>query len=313
MKPIVVIGSSNTDFIMKMEQLPRKGETVTNAIFFQTYGGKGANQAVAAAQAGGNTFFINCVGDDRYGALIIENLKRKGVHTEYMIQERGIASGSALVMIDANGNNYLSVAPGANYRLSPQHLDSCRTLIEQAGMVVLQYEVLPETLYAAIDFACSIEKPILLNFAPARPIDGSYFQKIDLLVVNEIEAEFICGFSLDNMENVRKSLPSLLSKGPKTVIVTLGSKGAVAANSEDIFEIPAYDVNVVDTTAAGDVFCGALAVALTKGKGLQESVSYANAAAALSVTSLGAQDSIPSHQQVEVFIRERGRTSHTSV
>jgi len=302
-KPIVVIGSSNIDFIMKMDRLPRKGETITNASFMQTFGGKGANQAVGAARAGGEVYFINCVGDDRFGLLIIENLQRLGVHTEYMVQQSGIASGSALVMIDANGDNYLSVAPGANYCLTPQHLQERSEIIEKAEMVMLQYEVTPEILYSAIDLCNSLGKPILFNFAPARPFAPAYLRKVDLLVVNEIEAEFLCGFPLHSEEDFEKGKAALLNLGPKTVVITLGSKGALAAGPGLSLHVPAFPVQVVDTTAAGDVFCGALAVGLVEGKNLEESLRFANVAAAISVTRLGAQPSAPGREEIEALMK----------
>jgi ribokinase len=301
---IVVIGSSNTDFIMKMDHLPGKGETVTNCSFTQTFGGKGANTAIGAARSGGNVTFVNCVGDDPFGALIIENLRQAGVRTEEMIQAKGSASGSALVMIDFQGDNYLSVAPGSNYKLLPSHINSLRTRISNAEMVVLQYEILPETLTASVDLAFSLNKPILFNYAPARPIDASIFQKVNILVVNEVEAEALCGFTVDTDQKAAKAIEQMLRMGPQTVVVTLGVRGVFAGNNDGYIKEPAYAVDVVDSTAAGDIFCGSLAVALVEGRNLADSIRFANAAAAISVTRLGAQPSAPHRADIEAFLQE---------
>lgn len=299
---IIVIGSSNTDFIMKMERLPRKGETITNASFMQTFGGKGANCAVGAARANGNVTFVNCVGDDPFGPLIIENMQQAGVKTDVMLQAQGIASGSALVMIDDNGDNYLSVAPGANYALLPEHITDLAQRISAAAMVILQYEILPETLYASIDLAHSHDRQILFNFAPARSIDERYFKKITHLVVNEVEAEYLCGFPVDSEAQAYAAANNLLQKGPQAVVITLGGRGAVAVDHAGCFPVPAYPVDPVDTTAAGDIFCGALAVALVEGRSLTDSVRFANAAAAISVTKLGAQPSAPNRQEIDRYL-----------
>jgi len=304
---IVVIGSSNTDFIMKMERLPRKGETITNAVFMQTFGGKGANTAVGAARAGGNVAFINCVGDDAFGPMIIEAMRRAGVQTDGILQAQGIASGSALVMIDANGDNYLSVAPGANYCLTAGDIDQMAGLIASSAMVMLQYEILPETLYAAIDLASRLQKPILFNYAPARPIDESYFAKIRYLVVNEVEAEALCGFAVNSSEQAEAATAALLQRGAQAVVITLGGRGVIATDRTGSFHVPAYSVKVVDTTAAGDIFCGALAVALVEGRSLPESIRFANAAAAIAVSRLGAQPSAPSREEIEAFLRTGDR------
>jgi ribokinase len=307
---IIVIGSSNTDFIMKLERLPNKGETVTNATFMQTFGGKGANAAVGAARAGGNVSFVNCVGDDAFGPLIIAAMRDAGVHTEHITQVAGIASGSALVMIDVRGDNYLSVAPGANYCLTPEHIRALSAELAAAAMIVLQYEILPETLYTAIDMATSFGRPVLFNFAPARPIDERYLQQIELLVVNEIEAAYLAGVSIDSHEQALDAAHALLERGPRAVMITLGARGVAVASADERFIVPAYPVEVVDTTAAGDIFCGALAVALVEGRSLFESVGFANAAAALSVTQLGAQPSAPSRAAIEAFIeRHRAGTA----
>jgi ribokinase len=306
-KKIVVIGSSNVDFIMKMDHLPQIGETVTNASFMQTFGGKGANQAVATAKAGGEIWFVNCVGDDLFASQLKENLRQAGVRVDYVREETGVASGAAFVMVGGAGENYLSVAPGANYRLTPAMLPALEDLLRGAGMLVLQYEVLPETLYAAIDLGHTLGIPVLFNLAPARPFDEAYLPKVNYLAVNEIEAASLCGFAVDTPERVEKAAETLLAKGAGTVILTLGADGAYLATAGLRQKVNAFRVAAVDTTAAGDVFCGALAVALVEEKPLVEAARFANAASAISVTRLGAQPSIPLRAEIEQFLSENSQ------
>lgn len=305
MNKIVVIGSSNVDFIMKMERLPQKGETITNAHFMQTYGGKGANQAVGAARAGGDVWFVNCVGDDAFAPLLKANLRQARVHVDYVFEQRGIASGAALVMVGGAGENYLSVAPGANYQLTPQMVQGLQPFLGNAAMVVLQYEVLPETLYAAIDLGHALGKPILFNLAPARPFETARLPKVTYLVVNESEAAALCSFPVNSLAQVAQAAEALLAQGVPTVIITLGVAGAYLASVGLRQLIPAFQVAAVDTTAAGDIFCGALAVALVEGQPLPAAARFANAAAALSVTRLGAQPSAPDRREIDQFLAER--------
>lgn len=305
MARIVVIGSSNVDFIMKMDHLPSLGETVTNARFMQTFGGKGANQAVGAARAGGEVWFVNCVGDDAFAPLLKANLRAAGVHTDYVIEQKGVMSGAALVMVGGVGENYLSVAPGANYHLTPAMVEALEPLLREAGMVVLQYEILPEALAAAIALADRLAIPILFNLAPARPIASQLIPKVRYLVVNEVEAAFLCGFAVDSDEQVEKACDRLLELGAHTAIITLGAGGVYLASAGLRRRIAAYSVSPVDTTAAGDIFCGALAVALVEDKPLFEAARFASAAAAISVTRLGAQPSAPGREEIDAFLAEQ--------
>jgi ribokinase len=304
-KNIVVIGSSNIDFIMKMPRLPGVGETITDAVFMQTFGGKGANQAVGAARAGGNVYFVNCVGDDDAGARILEQFNREGIHADFVFQEMGIPSGAALVMIGEQGANYLSVAPGANYRLTPAHIDRAETLIKEAAIVVLQYEILPETLKYVLDVCERHKARVLWNCAPARDIDRSYLRKVAILVVNESEAGMLSGIRVASEESAEIAAQELLKAGCETVIITLGAKGAYVASPGMCEWIRAFKVDAVDTTAAGDVYCGCLAVALVEGRTLAESARFAAAAAAISVTRLGAQPSAPFRPEIDAFQNRR--------
>ena len=301
-KNIVVIGSSNVDYIMKMPRLPGVGETVTDAVFMQTFGGKGANQAVGAARAGGNVYFVNCVGDDHTSCRMVEQFRNEGIHTDFVFQEKGISSGTALVMIGEQGANYLSVAPGANYRLTTQHINQVDELIRGAAMVVLQYQILPETLKYILDVCDTHKTKVLWNYAPAKEFDKSYLRKVTILVVNEIEAGMLSGISVAGEESVELVAKELLRLGCETVIITQGAQGSYVAASGVYEWIPAFKVEAVDTTAAGDIYCGCLAVALTEGRTLADSARFAAAASAISVTRLGAQPSAPFRNEIDAFL-----------
>lgn len=303
-KKILVIGSSNVDFTMKMERLPRTGETIGNAQFIQTFGGKGANQAVGAAKAGGDVWLVNCVGDDAFAPLLKGNLLQAGVHTEYVYEQKGVPSGAALIMVGGAGENYISVAPGANYQLTPGMVDDLRSVVSQAAMLILQCEILPETLAAAINLANELAVPVLLNLAPARPLSDEQLQKISYLVVNESEAETLCGFPVNTQESIDRACNALLAKGGKTIILTLGEDGLYAATTLLREKVPAFHVEAIDTTAAGDIFCGALAVAIVEGVPLLTACRFASAAAAICVTRLGAQTSAPTRDEIDHFLLE---------
>ncbi|MDX1284839.1 MAG: ribokinase [Draconibacterium sp.] len=301
---ILVIGSSNVDLIMKMDHLPEKGETVTDAEFMQVYGGKGANQAVAAARAGGNVAFINCVGEDAYTPQMVQNFKNDGIDTRFVFKEKGMASGHALVMIGGAGMNYLSVAPGANYELTPAKIREAVPLIGEVAMIVMQYEILEETIKYVIDLATEKSIPVMWNMAPARAFDLSYIPKINILVLNEVEAGFLAEMQVDTEEDAEKAANILVDKGVEKVIITLGAKGAFVVTKDEKVSVPSYKVDAVDTTAAGDTFCGSFAVALVEGKTLKESLQFASAAAAISVTRMGAQPSAPMREEIDKFLIE---------
>lgn len=299
---IVVIGSSNVDFIMKAARLPEKGETITDAAFTQAFGGKGANQAVAAARAGGNTWFVTCLGSDPFAPALRQALADAGVHTDHVYTQPNETSGAALVMIGENGMNYITVAPGANYSLTPEMVHALEPLLREAAILVLQYEIRPDTLYACLDLAHALGAPTLFNLAPARPFDAACLPKVTCLAVNESEAQSLCGFAVESPASVEQAAQTLLAKGAQTVIITLGARGVYLASADLRQFIPAFKVQAVDTTAAGDVFSGALAVALVEGQPLPEAARFACAAAAISVTRLGAQSSIPTRAEIEHFL-----------
>ncbi len=303
MKKIVVIGSSNVDLIMKMDHLPEKGETVTNAEFFQVYGGKGANQAVAAARAGGNVAFVSCVGEDAYTPQMVRNYNNDGIDTRFVFLEKGEVSGHALIMIGQTGENIISVAPGANYLLTPDKIDEALPVIENAAMIVMQYEIQEETIKYVIDIANKKGIPVMWNCAPARAFDLSYIPKINILVLNEVEAGFLAEMQVENETHAEKAAQKLVDSGVEKVIITLGSKGAFVLTKTEKVSVPAFKVEAVDTTAAGDTFCGAFAVALVEGKSLKDSLQFASVAAAISVTRMGAQPSAPTRKEIDEFLK----------
>jgi ribokinase len=306
-KTITVIGSSNVDMIMKMEKLPRLGETVTDAEFFQVYGGKGANTAVGAARAGGKVNFVNCVGDDIFSDPMVENFRKDGINTEFVFKEKGISSGTALVMIGGKGDNYLSVAPGANYRLTNEYIDRAVRVIKEADIILIQNEIPSETIKYIINKAYSLGKKIMYNFAPARPIFDIDWKKISYLVVNETEAEFLSGQKVETDDEIKSAAALLAGKGASNVIITLGERGSYIHSGDLKMLLPAFKVDATDTTAAGDIYCGSLAVALTEGVSLREAVSFAGAASAISVTRIGAQPSAPKRNEIDEFIQRYNR------
>ena len=303
-KNIVVIGSSNVDLIMKMARLPELGETVTDGEFVQVYGGKGANQAVGAARAGGRVQFVNCVGDDAYTTQMVQNFVSDGIDTDLVYHESGIPSGHALVMIGNDGHNYLSVAPGSNYRLTPARVDEAADRIKNAAMVVLQNEIPMESNARALEIAYAAGVPVLWNFAPAMDYPARLFEFRPQVVANEVEARFLTGIEVTDRDSATAAAGALLDKGAPLAIVTLGSAGAITRNAEETVYTPAFKVKAVDTTAAGDVFCGSLAVALTEGRALTDAVRFASAAAALSVQVLGAQPSAPLRTAIDALSKE---------
>jgi len=221
-----------------------------------------------------------------------------------VFQEKGIASGYALVMIGDQGNNYLSVAPGANYRLTPEKIDEAMPVIEESAMILMQYEIPEQTIKYVFDIAKEKNIPVLWNFAPARSFDLSYIGKTTILIVNETEAEFLCGFPVERNGEVEKAGHQLLRMGVELVIITLGKHGSFAFSGTDTIFVPAFHVDVVDTTSAGDVFCGSFAVAQVEGKSLKDSLIFASAAAALCVTKMGAQPSAPNRNEIEKLLNQ---------
>jgi ribokinase len=303
MKPsIVVIGSTNTDMVIKADQLPLPGETVLGGSFFMNPGGKGANQAVAAARLGGNVNFITKIGIDIFGKQCIQIFKDEGLITDYIITSTTHASGVALITIDKYGENCIAVASGANAALTPEDLADAKKEIENASIILMQLEIPVKTVDFIATTVNSKNTKIILNPAPATQLAASLLKNIYIISPNEKEAEMLSGISISDKESVIKAAAIIKEKGPQTVIITLGEKGVYILSPEYNEFIAAPKVIAEDTTAAGDVFNGALAVALSEKKNLKDAVHFACHAASLAVTKLGAQASAPYRKEVEDFM-----------
>jgi ribokinase len=299
---ITVIGSSNVDLIMKLPRLPAVGETVTDGLFTQVFGGKGANTAVAAARAGGRVTLVNAVGDDPFAPTMIRSFEADGINTSQILRVAGVHSGTALVMFDGGGRNYLAVAPGANYELMPEHVDACASIIASSTMVLMQMEIRDQTIERGFRIASEAKVPVLFNWAPARRSTLRVDARMSVLVVNENEAAALAGIPVSDTTAATEAAGKLGSMGPQTVIITLGAQGAVVCDAGHVTIVPAFPVKAVDTTAAGDTFCGALGVALGGGLRLENAVRFASAAAAISVTRVGAQPSIPTRREIDELL-----------
>lgn len=301
---IVVVGSSNVDMIAKVKHLPRPGETVGQALFSRAFGGKGANQAVAAKRAGGAVSFITCLGNDGLGQNMLQALTAEGINTEHILIDQKHPTGTALILVDAQGENSIAVAPGANNSLTPALIDEARFAISGADFVLLQMEIPLETVVYVIEFAASLGKKVLLNPAPAYALDEKLFKHLYILVMNETEAEIMTGIQVSTKDEAMQAADEVLRRGTEIAIITMGEKGAYYATKRERKWIEAYRVQAVDTTAAGDVFCGTLASALQKNYRLPDALRFACAAAAISVTKMGAQPSAPSEQEIKAFLHE---------
>jgi len=303
---VVVIGSTNVDITMQLDHLPKMGETVTNGEYYQAFGGKGANQAVGAARSGGLVHFITCLGDDNFSPLLLESFIKDNIQTNYVFIETGTSTGTALIMTDSQGRNCIGVAPGANECLTPALVDKAKDAIKEADIVLMQCEIPHETNKHIIDLCHRFGKKAMMNLAPARPIEDAYLSKLFLLVVNENEAEKFSGYKVASNTDIERAAESILKKGPKNVIITLGARGSYAACEDKKFFVESYIVDAVDSTGAGDIFCSALAVGLTEGKDFESAVKFATAAAAISVTRLGAQPSTPRRIEIDEFLSKKG-------
>ena len=299
---ITVIGSSNVDFIMQVERLPAPGETVTDAVFMQTFGGKGANQAVAAARSGGNVTFLTGLGEDIYASQMLANFAVDSIETSSILHAKGVPCGTALILFDSLGENYIAVAPGANDSLLPEHIEARKELLQDSALIVMQREIPTHTTQRVLELAENLNVPVLFNYAPVRKCEIPVNPQITGLIVNEGEASALTGLPVQNLEQAQAAATTLRSLGPRFVVLTLGAKGVCFASQEATGHLPAFPVTPIDTTAAGDTFCGAFATALTEGKALEQALLFAQAAAALSVTHIGAQPSIPYRNDIDLFL-----------
>lgn len=299
MGKIVVIGSSNTDLMVRTPRIPQPGETLIGSGFLVNAGGKGANQAVAAARMGGEVTFVASVGDDRFGREAVEHYQSEGIDTRYIAVRPGEASGVALISVDDVAENSIVVAPGANALLSAADVDAAAERIAGADFVLVQLEIPLETVARAVELAVQHGVPVILNPAPAAPLPDRLLARLDLITPNRSETELLTGLRIGSVNDALAAAEWFRVRGVRRVAITMGSSGAVVVDENGAKFVPAYTVRAVDTTAAGDVFNGALAVALSEGRPLDTAARFAAAAASISVTRAGAQCSIPQRAEVD--------------
>ena len=300
---IVVVGSSNTDMVVKGQRLPGPGETVTGGTFVMAPGGKGANQAVAAARLGAEVSFVARVGQDMFGDQAVEGYRKEGILTDLIVRDPQNHTGVALIMVDQRGENLISVASGANHALRPQDLQRAADRIKAADALLLQLEIPMETVQFAARLAAEAGVKVILDPAPApdAPLEDRLLRSVTCLTPNESEAERLTGICVCDEDSARAAAEKLLQSGARRVIVTLGAKGALLAGGGQTVMIPGYPVKALDSTAAGDAFNGGLGAALARGLSWEEAVREANLVGALSVTRLGAQPSLPTADEVRRF------------
>ena len=299
-RPIYVIGSSNTDMVVKTEKLPMPGETVIGGTFFMNPGGKGANQAVAAARLGGRVTFIARVGSDLFGSQALQQFQTENIDTRFVTQDSEYPSGVALIGVDRQGENTIIVAPGSNRQLNVKDVANAFESIAEKSIILIQLEIPQETVEFAILSGKKKNCDVILNPAPVQPVDNSALRNLSIITPNETEAEMLTGIRITDLNTAEQAARQLHQAGVPNVIITLGSKGAFVSTGSNGKLVAAPKVIAVDTTAGGDCFNGALAVALAEGMKIEEAVGFACQAASLSVTRMGAQASMPYRKEVDV-------------
>ena len=297
---IIIIGSSNTNMVVKSAHLPVPGETIIGGTFFMNAGGKGANQAVAAARLGGSVTLIAKTGNDIFGRQAVQSFNNEQIDTSGVLVDDLLPSGIALITVDDHAENCIVVAPGANAALLPTDIAAFKTKIAAATILLLQLEIPVETVEYAANIAFRRKVKVILNPAPACALPDEFLKHISIITPNQKEAEMLSGIPVTDMVSVENAALHLHKKGIETVIITLGAKGALLFHENEFTMIESPKVNAIDTTAAGDVFNGALAVALSEGQLMKDAVAFACRAAAISVTRLGAQASAPYRQEMTV-------------
>jgi ribokinase len=303
---VVVVGSANIDLVTYTDRFPRPGETIFGREFSLGFGGKGANQAVAARLTGGDVAMVARVGDDLFGPATLDNFRSQGIDTSCVEVTPGVSSGVAPIFVEPNGQNRIWVVKGANDKLTPRDVDAAEAVIRGADYLVLQLEIPLETVYHALDFARGLGVRTILNPAPGQPLDLTRAAAADYLIPNETEAEALTGIPVRGMNDARAAAERLRQAGMRRVIVTLGENGALFASEDGMTVIPPFAVTAVDTTGAGDAFIGSLAVFLAEGRGELEAISRANLYAALSTTSPGTMKSFATRDRFESEWAVRG-------
>ena len=305
MKKILVIGSSNTDMITRLPLLPTPGQTILGGSFTTAAGGKGANQAVAAARAGGDVTLVACLGEDAFADTTLEKLRDETLNIDHIKRSSSSASGVALIMVNELGENIIGVAPGANHDLTPTDILALDHLFIDCDLLLLQLEIPLETVEMAAKLARDHDCTVMLNPAPSQAIPSELMKQIDILTPNETETEKLSGIEVTGRASAEEAAAVLQARGAKNVIITMGKQGALLASPDQIQHVEGFDVTPVDTTAAGDTFIGALAVAMCEGQEMPDAIRFANAAAAVSITEVGAQPSIPNRERIDWMLSEQ--------
>ncbi len=304
MSDVVVLGSLNMDLVVRTERIPRPGETVHGHDFRTVPGGKGANQAAAAARLGADVHMLGRVGSDAFGDELLQNMRRQGVGTDHVLRDPEAPSGNAMILVQSDGENSIVVTPGANGRVSVADVDDAKEMLEKARFVVMQFEVPLPVVCHAIELAASLGAQVILNPAPAYPVEPAFLQGVYCLVVNETEAETLSQVAVSGIETATEAGRRLQDLGIPVVIITLGALGALFLDRDETLHVPTRTVEVVDTTAAGDAFIGGLVASLNRSMPLPDAVRYATCAGTLATTVLGAQTSLPTQEQVDAFFAQ---------
>lgn len=301
MSDILVVGSLNADLVVRAPRFPAPGETISGEDLVMIPGGKGANQAVAAARQGAQVAMLGRVGSDSFGPTLIHNLQKNQVNTAYVHTDPS-ATGAAIIVVDAGGQNSIVLSPGANAKVTPQDVEAFP--FQDVKILLLQFEIPLEPVLRAASLARRSGRLVVLNPAPARHFPEALLADVDILVPNESELQLLTDMPVRDPASAEIAARELLAKGVQTVIVTLGGNGALLVTRDKSIHVPAFEVDVVDTTAAGDAFIGGLAAMLLKDWPLEDAVRYGNASGALAVSKFGAQPSLPTQDEVEIFLKE---------
>lgn len=302
MSRVVVIGSANVDFTVRLNRLPRLGETVSGGEFYTSYGGKGANQAVAAHKAGAEVRFLAKVGCDRNGEAIIKHLEGLGLNSEGILRDESHHSGVALIMVDRTGDNAIAVASGSNWHVTDEDVRRAESHISWGEVFLAQLEIPIPAVKEALRLAKAHDLVTILNPAPAQSLSGDILSLVDILTPNEMEAGSLAGIRIEEVDDAVRAAGKLIESGATQVIVTLGEQGCCWVRKDHTQTLPSFPVTAVDSTAAGDAFNGALACALAGGSSMEEAIRFGSAAGGLAVTRKGAQDSLPTKDEIDAFL-----------
>lgn len=304
-KPIVVFGSFVVDLTSRSSGLPVPGQTILGASFKMGPGGKGSNQAVAAHRAGADVTLVTKVGKDVFGKVALDFYKSEGMNTDYILEDESRETGVALILVDeVSAQNEIVVVPAACANITMEEVERCRTLIENASIVLLQHEINFDAQYKVIDIAYQAGVKIVLNPAPATEVPEEILRKIDTVTPNETEAQVLTGVEVKTIEDAERAAKVFLEKGVKNVVITMGSLGAFATDGKRSELVPRLNVNAIDTTGAGDAFNGGFVMALSEGRDLFEALRYGNATGALSVTRLGTAPAMPARAEIDAMVKE---------